>query len=163
MVIGRLAGRRWIALSFHDLTRRVRVNKEFSKLQSPSAAVIQQMFEAHTLNSSYFYWKYFTIAKGSWKPKYHPVSQPQKWSTPGQGWAALEDAVAGEVCTAVLGGWNSLLNTGIFRIWLAPRSYDFPFYWPVPPCRNRGYHSSVPSFWKITLIVCRNKHTVYVC
>lgn len=47
MVIGCLAGRRWTALSFHDLTHRIRVNEEFSKLQSPSAAVIQQMFEPH--------------------------------------------------------------------------------------------------------------------
>lgn len=70
--------------------------------------------------------------------------------------------MAGEVCTAVLGGWNSPLNTGIFRMWLAPRSYVFPFYWPVPPCRNRSYPSSVPSFWKITLIVCRNKQPLCV-
>jgi len=47
MVIECLAGRRQIALSFHDLTHLIRVNKGFSKLHSPSAAVIQQMLEPY--------------------------------------------------------------------------------------------------------------------
>lgn len=47
MVIGCLAGRRQIALSFHDLTHHIRVNKGFSKLQSPSPAVIQQMLKPY--------------------------------------------------------------------------------------------------------------------
>lgn len=79
------------------------MNKEFSKLQSPSAAAIQQMFEPH-IEQLLFLLEIFHCSKRELKTRIPSCFSAPEVEFSGQSQATLEDSMSGEVCITVLGG-----------------------------------------------------------